>query len=124
MAKKYILLDRDGVINYDCDDYIKSPEEWIPIENSLEAISLLNNSGFKVIVISNQSGIARGFYSIETLNAMHNKMQQLLAEKGGEIEAIYFCPHLPDAGCECRKPKTGLLEFFSQEYQISLENIF
>ena len=122
--EKYVLLDRDGVINHDSDDYIKSPEEWIPIEGSLEAIVLLNKNGFKVTVVSNQSGIARGYYSLETLNAMHDKMKNLLAEKGGQIEAIYFCPHSPDAGCDCRKPKTGLLKLFSQEKQVSLQDIF
>lgn len=124
MSEKYVLLDRDGVINHDSDDYIKSPEEWRPIEGSLEAIALLNKYGFKVVVISNQSGIARGYYSLETLNAMHDKMQQLLAKKGGKIEAIYFCPHAPDEHCLCRKPKTGLLELFSRENNYPLKNIF
>jgi D-glycero-D-manno-heptose 1,7-bisphosphate phosphatase len=124
MSEKYVLLDRDGVINQDSDDYIKSPEEWIPIEGSLEAIALLNKHGFKVAVVSNQSGIARGYYSLETLNAMHDKMQRLLAEKGGQIEAIYFCPHAPNTGCNCRKPKTGLLQLFSQEKLVSLQDIF
>jgi D-glycero-D-manno-heptose 1,7-bisphosphate phosphatase len=121
---KYVLLDRDGVINHDSEDYIKSLEEWIPIEGSLEAIALLNKNGFKVAVISNQSGIARGYYSLETLNAMHDKMQRLLAEKGGCIEAIYFCPHAPNAGCDCRKPKTGLLKQFSREKNTPLEAIY
>jgi D-glycero-D-manno-heptose 1,7-bisphosphate phosphatase len=124
MSEKYILLDRDGVINQDSDDYIKSPDEWIPIEGSLEAIALLNKNGFKVAVISNQSGIARGYYSLETLNSMHDKMQRLLAEKGGKIEAIYFCPHSPMDKCNCRKPKTGLLELFSREKNILLKDIF
>ena len=79
MSEKYVLVDRDGVINHDSDDYIKSPEEWIPIEGSLEAIALLNKNGFKVAVVSNQSGIARGYYSLETLNTMLDKMQRLLA---------------------------------------------
>jgi D-glycero-D-manno-heptose 1,7-bisphosphate phosphatase len=124
MAEKYVLLDRDGVINYDSDDYIKSPEEWIPIEGSLEAIALLNKHGFTIVVISNQSGIARGLYSLEILTAMHDKMRRLLAEKGGKIEAIYFCPHAPDEHCLCRKPKTGLLELFSREKNYPLKNIF
>ncbi len=121
---KYVLLDRDGVINYDSDDYIKSPEEWIPIDGSLEAIALLNQHGYKVAVISNQSGIGRGFYSLATLNAMHDKMRRLLAEKDGKIEAIYFCPHAPNEHCLCRKPKTGLLELFSRENNYPLKNIF
>jgi len=124
MTEKYVLLDRDGVINIDSDDYIKSPEEWLPIEGSLEAIALLNKNGFKVVVISNQSGIARGYYSLANLNAMHDKMRRLLAEKGGKIEAIYFCPHTPNEYCLCRKPKTGLLELFSREKNYPLKNIF
>jgi len=124
MTEKYVLLDRDGVINIDSDDYIKSPEEWLPIEGSLEAIALLNKSGFKVVVISNQSGIARGYYSLANLNAMHDKMRRLLAEKGGKIEAIYFCPHAPNEHCLCRKPKTGLLKLFSREKNYPLKNIF
>jgi D-glycero-D-manno-heptose 1,7-bisphosphate phosphatase len=124
MSEKYVLLDRDGVINHDSNDYIKSPDEWLPIEGSLEAIALLNKNGFKVVVISNQSGIAREYYSLVTLNAMHDKMQRLLAEKGGKIEAIYFCPHAPNKHCLCRKPKTGLLELFSREKNYPLKNIF
>ncbi len=122
-SSRYILLDRDGVINHDSDAYIKSPEEWKPIAGSLEAIALLNQHGFKVCVISNQSGIARGYYSLETLAAMHAKMHRLLAEHGGEIAAIYSCPHAPSANCECRKPKTGLLNLFSDEQNYPLKNI-
>lgn len=124
MTEKYVLLDRDGVINQDSDDYIKSPDEWLPIEGSLEAIALLNKKGFKVAVISNQSGLARGYYSLETLNTIHAKMQRLVAEKGGEIEAIYFCPHAPNDLCDCRKPNIGLLESFSREKNVPLKDIF
>lgn len=124
MSEKYVLLDRDGVINHDSDDFIKSPDEWMPIDGSLEAIALLNKAGFKVVVISNQSGIGRGYFSLEMLAAIHQKLHDLLAEKGGEISVIYFCPHLPNDNCTCRKPKTGLLELFSQEYQTSLKNLF
>lgn len=124
MKQKYVLLDRDGVINHDSDDYIKSSAEWLPINGSLEAIALLNQHGFKIVVISNQSGIARGYYTLETLSAIHTKMYNLLAEKGGKIEAVYFCPHAPTDNCDCRKPKTGLLEQFSTEKNTSLKNIF
>jgi D-glycero-D-manno-heptose 1,7-bisphosphate phosphatase len=123
-STKYVLLDRDGVINHDSDDFIKSPDEWIPIEKSLEAIALLNQAGFNVVVISNQSGVGRGYFSLETLAEIHQKLHNLLAEKGGKISAIYFCPHLPTDNCLCRKPKTGLLELFSQKYQVSLKNLF
>jgi D-glycero-D-manno-heptose 1,7-bisphosphate phosphatase len=124
MRPNYVLLDRDGVINHDSDDYIKSPQEWQPIEGSLAAIALLHQAGFKVVVISNQSGLARGYYSLETLTEIHAKMQRRVAEHGGEIEAIYFCPHAPGDNCNCRKPKTGLLQLFSQHYDCDLENLF
>lgn len=123
-SAKYVLLDRDGVINHDSDDYIKSPDEWLPIEGSLEAVALLNKNGFKVVIISNQSGLARGYYSLETLTEIHHKLRKLLAEKGGNIETIYFCPHTPSDNCLCRKPKTGLLELFSTEKNTSLKDIF
>ncbi len=122
--EKYVFLDRDGVINHDSDDYIKSPDEWLPINGSLEAIALLNQHGFKVVVISNQSGIGRGYYSLETLSEIHQKMHKLLAEKGGKIEAVYFCPHAPTDNCNCRKPKTGLLELFSLQHKSSVANLF
>jgi D-glycero-D-manno-heptose 1,7-bisphosphate phosphatase len=124
MSEKYVLLDRDGVINHDSDDYIKSPAEWLPIAGSLEAIVLLNQHGFKVVVISNQSGIARGYYSLEVLTEIHHKLHNLLAEKGGKIDAVYFCPHAPNDNCNCRKPKPGLFELFSQEKNVQLKNIF
>ncbi len=110
---RYVLLDRDGVINCDSDDYIKSVAEWQPIEGSLEGIALLNQQGYQIVVITNQSGIGRGFYSHETLEQMHAKMRRLLAEKGGSIAAIYYCPHLPGDHCDCRKPKPGMLHAFS-----------
>jgi D-glycero-D-manno-heptose 1,7-bisphosphate phosphatase len=123
-AEKYVLLDRDGVINQDSDNYIKSADEWQPIEGSLEAIVLLNQHGFKVVVISNQSGLARGYYTLVDLEQMHTKMHILLAAKGGKVEAIYFCPHLPEENCACRKPKVGLLIAFSVKKNISLKNLF
>lgn len=104
-----IILDRDGVINYDSDDYIKSPKEWIPIPGSLEAITHLNQAGYKVAIATNQSGIARRYYDVKTLTAMHLKMQRLLADIGGEIHHIAFCPHGPTDNCPCRKPKPEML---------------
>jgi D-glycero-D-manno-heptose 1,7-bisphosphate phosphatase len=121
---RYVLLDRDGVINADSDEFIKSPEEWQPLPGSLEAIALLNQHGFKVVVITNQSGIGRGLFDLKTLDQIHAKMQTLALEKGGEISAIYFCPHLPEAACGCRKPKPGLLQRFSQENKISLNDVY
>lgn len=105
-----MILDRDGVINEDSDQFIKSPEEWLPIPGSLEAIALLNRHGYRVVVITNQSGIARGLFDLDVLQLIHDKMRRLLAEQGGRIERIFFCPHGPDSHCSCRKPKPGLFE--------------
>jgi D-glycero-D-manno-heptose 1,7-bisphosphate phosphatase len=116
----YVLMDRDGVINHDSEDFIKSPEEWRPIEDSLEAIALLNKHGFDVVVISNQSGLARGLFDEAMLAKIHDKMRKMLAEKGGEITAVYYCPHGPDSLCNCRKPKPGLLEQFALENNVDL----
>jgi D-glycero-D-manno-heptose 1,7-bisphosphate phosphatase len=106
---KLIILDRDGVINEDSDNYIKSPAEWIPVTGSLQAISRLNAAGYKVAVATNQSGIARGYYNLPMLERMHQKMHDLLAEQGGAIDYISYCPHGPDDECSCRKPKPGML---------------
>jgi D-glycero-D-manno-heptose 1,7-bisphosphate phosphatase len=124
MSKKLIILDRDGVINHDSDDYIKSPDEWNPIEGSLEAIALLNKHDYKVVVITNQSGLSRGYYDEAMLAEIHQKMHQLTAAKGGKIEAIFYCPHGPNDQCDCRKPKPGLLTRFSKQFNTSLSNIY
>lgn len=110
-----MILDRDGTINVDSDDFIKSPEEWLPLPGSLEAIALLNHHGYKVVVISNQSGIARGLFDLAVLEAIHGKMQQWVKAAGGWIEAIYFCPHGPSDHCDCRKPKEGLFRRFAAD---------
>ncbi len=106
---KIVILDRDGVINYDSDEYIKSPDEWQPIPGSAEAIALLNQAGYLVAVATNQSGLRRGLYSIDELIAIHDKMEKHLADFGAHIDALYFCPHKPDDHCHCRKPEPGLL---------------
>jgi len=121
---KLIILDRDGVINEDSDDYIKSPDEWIPIAGSLEAVGKLSQNGFKVIIITNQSGIGRKIFSIEMLNAIHKKMSTNLEQYGGVIDGIFFCPCAPEENCNCRKPKSGLYNEVSDRLQISLENVF
>ena len=121
---KLIILDRDGVINEDSDDYIKSPDEWIPIAGSLEALGKLSQNGFIVIIITNQSGIGRKIFSIEMLNAIHKKMSINLAQYGGVIDGIFFCPCAPEENCNCRKPKSGLYNEVSDRLQISLENVF
>jgi D-glycero-D-manno-heptose 1,7-bisphosphate phosphatase len=120
---RYVLLDRDGVINHDSDEFIKSPEQWLPIEGSLEAIALFTEHGYKVVVITNQSGLARGLFDAAMLEAIHAKMQRMAVEKGGKIDAIYFCPHGPDDGCSCRKPKPGLLETFAADNNVNLSGI-
>ncbi len=118
-----IILDRDGVINYDSDQFIKSPEEWKPIPGSLEAIARLCQADYRVVVATNQSGIGRGLFDVHTLNAIHDKMHKAVALAGGRIDAIFFCPHLADMDCFCRKPKTGMLEGIASRYNISLKGV-
>jgi len=120
---KLIILDRDGVINQDSADFIKNPNEWIPIPDSLESIARLNQHGFSVIIATNQSGIGRGLFDIETMNAINKKMLDLLAQVGGHIDAIFYCPHTEDANCKCRKPKSGMLEEISTRFGVNLKNI-
>jgi D-glycero-D-manno-heptose 1,7-bisphosphate phosphatase len=107
--KKVVILDRDGVINADSDEFIKSPDEWIALPGSLEAIARLTQAGYRVVVATNQSGIGRGLFDMTTLNAIHAKMHRLVLSAGGRIEAVFFCPHTDREGCECRKPKPGML---------------
>jgi len=121
--QRLIILDRDGVINQDSDDFIKSPEEWQPIPGSLEAISRLCQAEYKVVVISNQSGISRGLLTFNTLNRIHQKMLEQLHGLGGEINAIFFCPHGPEDGCECRKPAPGLFNELQQRLQCGLSGV-
>lgn len=120
---RYVVLDRDGVINYESDLFIKSPDEWQPLPGSLEAIALLNRNGFKVAVASNQSGIARGLFDHDALAKIHDKMHFMTTRHGGRIEAIYSCPHGPQDNCQCRKPKPGLLHSFADDYRIDLRTV-
>lgn len=117
------IVDRDGVINYDRPDHVKSPEEWEPIPGSLEAVARLNRAGYRVIVVSNQSGLGRGLFGIDTLHAIHEKMERLLKEAGGVVDALFFCPHRPDEGCECRKPGTGLFREIAWRYRTRLQAV-
>jgi D-glycero-D-manno-heptose 1,7-bisphosphate phosphatase len=119
-----VILDRDGVINIDSDAYIKSPEEWQPIAGSLEAIARLHQQGFRVVVVTNQSGVARGLFSEATLAAIHDKMQHVVRASGGEIAAIYACIHGPDSDCLCRKPKPGLFHAVGRDFGIDLSQVF
>jgi len=119
-AMKLVILDRDGTINEDRDDYVKSPEEWIPVPGALEAIARLNHAGWHTVVASNQSGIGRGLFDMATLNAMHMKMHQMLAKHGGRIDAVFFCPHTPDDACDCRKPMPGLFRQIGERFGVDL----
>ncbi len=118
--KPLVILDRDGVINYDSPEYIKSPEEFHLIPGSLSAIARLTKAGYSVVIATNQSGVGRGYYTLEILDKIHQKMNDALALEGGHIDGIYFCPHLPEEGCECRKPKPGLLLRIAEDFKIDL----
>jgi D-glycero-D-manno-heptose 1,7-bisphosphate phosphatase len=121
---KLLILDRDGVINYDSDAYIKTLEEWIPIPGAIEAIARLSKAGWTVAVATNQSGLARGYYDQAMLDAMHARLRQLVAEQGGEVGLIVHCPHGPDDGCDCRKPKAGLLKRIAAHYGVELAGVW
>ncbi|MBD9514969.1 MULTISPECIES: D-glycero-beta-D-manno-heptose 1,7-bisphosphate 7-phosphatase [Pseudomonadaceae] len=117
---KLLILDRDGVINQDSDAYIKSLDEWIPIPSAITAIARLSKAGWTVAVATNQSGIARGYYDLATLESMHQRLRELVAEQGGELGVVVYCPHGPDEGCDCRKPKPGMLRQIAQHYGVEL----
>ena len=120
---KLVILDRDGVINYDSEGYIKGPDEWRPIPGSLEAITRLNQAGYHVVLATNQSGVGRGLFEVSTLNAIHDKMHRALSQIGGRIDAIFFCPHAQEADCNCRKPKSGLLEEIAKRFNVDLKGV-
>ena len=119
-AQRFVILDRDGVINHDSVTYIKTPEEWRPLEGSLKAIAALTDAGFLVAVITNQSGVGRGLLSEAMLQRIHAKMRSAVETAGGHIAGIYYCPHRPDEGCDCRKPATGLLDRLEEELRFPL----
>jgi D-glycero-D-manno-heptose 1,7-bisphosphate phosphatase len=121
---KVLFLDRDGIINFDSKHYIKSPEEWKPIPGSIEAIAQLSKAGYKIGVATNQSGIARGYYSEEVLSNIHQKMFDLVKEAGGQIQEVVYCPHMPDAGCECRKPRPGMLKELAKRFNCSPKGVY
>lgn len=120
---KLVILDRDGVINKDSDEYVKSPEEWVALPGSLEAIAKLKECGYTIALATNQSGVGRGYFSHETLHAIHDKMQSELQALGGCIDAIFYCPHHPDENCDCRKPKPGLLHQIQTHFQCALKGV-
>lgn len=120
---RLVILDRDGVINQDSDDYIKSPQEYVPLPGSLEAIARLNRADYTVAVATNQSGIGRGLYDQQTLEQIHAKLAGLLAEVGGHVDGIFYCPHTPDDQCDCRKPAPGLLQQISEHFGMPLTGV-
>ncbi|UTW05943.1 D-glycero-beta-D-manno-heptose 1,7-bisphosphate 7-phosphatase [Pseudomonas benzenivorans] len=124
MDMKLLILDRDGVINHDSDAYIKSLEEWIPLPGAIEAIARLSRAGWTVAVATNQSGLARGYYDLPTLEAMHARLRQMVAEQGGEVGLIVHCPHGPDDGCDCRKPRPGMLKAIAAHYGLPLAGVW
>ncbi len=120
---KLIILDRDGVINEDSEQFIKSPDEWHPLPGALEAIALLNQWGWRVVVATNQSGVGRGLFGMDTLNAINDKMVKSLARVGGRLDAIFFCPHAADSTCDCRKPKPGMLLQIGERFNVPLDEV-
>lgn len=120
---RLVILDRDGVINQDSPNHIRSVEEWVPIPGSLEAVARLNQAGYRVVVATNQSGIARGFFQLDTLSQIHRKMLRLAVQLGGCIDAVAFCPHLPRDHCRCRKPQPGMFLDLARRLNVSLEGV-
>lgn len=120
---KLIILDRDGVINLDSDHFIKNPDEWKPIDGSLEAIARLNQAGYRVVVATNQSGVGRGLFDMAMLNAIHAKMHKAVSSVGGRIDAVFYCPHAAEAKCACRKPQAGMYLEIAERFDISLIDV-
>jgi D-glycero-D-manno-heptose 1,7-bisphosphate phosphatase len=120
---KLVILDRDGVINADSAQYIKGPEEWRPLPGSLEAIARLTRAGYRVAIATNQSGIGRGLFDMATLNAIHDKMHRAVAQAGGRIDAIFYCPHAADSTCDCRKPRPGMLLEIGERFNVALRGV-
>jgi D-glycero-D-manno-heptose 1,7-bisphosphate phosphatase len=121
---KLVILDRDGTINYDSDHYIKSLEEWRPIKGSLEAIARLTQAGYRIVVATNQSGIARGLFSTRTLFDIHDALQRAAVQAGGRVDAFFFCPPAADAACQCRKPQPGMLLEVARRFNIALTDTY
>lgn len=121
---KLIILDRDGVINHEREDYVKSADECVPIDGSIDAMARLSKAGFSVVIATNQSGLARGKFDLDDLEAMHAKLTQLVIEQGGEIAAIFYCPHAPEDLCKCRKPLPGMLDAIEAEFNTSVESCY
>ena len=121
---KLIILDRDGVINQDRDDFVKSVDEWIPIEGSMDAIAFLTQAGYNIAVATNQSGIGRKYFTVQDLTEMHAKMHRLVRQAGGEIDGIWFCPHTDADHCSCRKPKPGMMEDILNRFNTDARGVY
>ena len=121
---KLLILDRDGVINQDSDDYIKSVAEWLPLPGAVEAIAALSKAGWTIAVATNQSGLARGYFDLATLEAMHVELKRLVGEYGGRVDAIHYCPHGPDDDCSCRKPLPGMIEAIGRQFDADLRGVW
>src|SRR6478609_7094276 len=122
-AMKLVILDRNGSLNVHREDFVKSDIEWTPLPGALEAVARLNHAGWHVVIASNQSGLGRGLFDVASLNAMHAKMHKMLAAVGGRVEAVFYCPHSPDEGCDCRKPKPGLFRQIGERFGVDLANV-
>ena len=120
---KLVILDRDGTINSDSDDFVKTPDEWVPLPGALEAIARLNHAGWHVVIASNQSGLGRGLFDVASLNAIHAKMHKMLAAVGGRVDAVFYCPHSPEESCNCRKPLPGLFEQIGARFGVALKSV-
>lgn len=123
MSARLVILDRDGVINRDSDDFVRTPDEWIPIEGSIEAIAQLSTAGYDVAVLTNQSGVGRKYIDLPTLDAIHDKMHRLVRAAGGDITRVIYCPHHPDDGCDCRKPGIGMYRQLSRQLGVPLDGV-
>ncbi|WP_028601621.1 D-glycero-beta-D-manno-heptose 1,7-bisphosphate 7-phosphatase [Ottowia thiooxydans] len=120
---KFVIVDRDGTINVEREGYIQTPEEWEPLPGALDAIARLNHAGFQVVVAANMPGLGRGLFDVAALNAIHARMNKQLAAVGGRVEAVFFCPHAPDEGCNCRKPLPGLFQQIGERYKVDLSQV-
>ena len=120
---KLVILDRDGVINVDSEQFIKNPAEWQAIPGSLEAIARLNHEGYRVVIASNQSGVGRGLFDMDALNAINDKMYRALSQVGGRVDALFYCPHAADSNCDCRKPKPGMFIDIGQRFNVDLNGV-
>lgn len=123
MNMKLLILDRDGTLNVPKDDFITSPEDWVPLPGALEAVARLNQAGWRVVIVSNQPGIGRGLLDMAVLNAIHTKMNKAMSAAGARVEAVFFCPHVPDDACTCRKPAPGLYQQVAERYGVSLKGV-